>query len=142
MVFITGNQHDYQEHIMTQSTLEHVNFTVNDAPATAKWLCEVFDWKIRWQGPALNGGLSIHVGTDDAYLAIYTPKEVRARDGIHKDRVGSLNHVGVTVDDLDAAEAKVKALGYVPYNHADYEPGRRFYFDDENGIEFEVVSYD
>ncbi|HAI29601.1 MAG TPA: glyoxalase, partial [Thalassospira sp.] len=24
---------------------------------------------------------------------------------------------------------------------ADYEPGRRFYFRDENDIEFEVVSY-
>jgi len=127
---------------MTRSTLEHINFTVADATMTAKWLCDVFGWKIRWQGPALNGGLSIHVGTDEAYLAIFTPKVVRARDGIHKDRVGSLNHVGIVVDDLDAVEAKIKALGYAPYNHADYEPGRRFYFDDENGIEFEVVSYD
>lgn len=127
---------------MTISTLEHINFTVADATATAKWLCDVFSWKIRWQGPALNGGLSIHVGTDDAYLAIYTPKVVRPRHEIEKDRVGSLNHVGIVVGDLDPVEAKVKALGYVAYNHADYEPGRRFYFDDENGIEFEVVSYD
>ena len=127
---------------MTLSTLEHINFTVADATATAKWLCGVFGWKIRWQGPALNGGLSIHVGSDDAYLAIYTPKVVRPRHEIEKDRVGSLNHVGIAVGDLDAVEAKVKALGYVAYNHADYEPGRRFYFDDENGIEFEVVSYD
>ena len=126
---------------MSQASLEHVNFTVSDAPATAKWLSDVFGWRIRWQGPALNGGLSIHVGTDDAYLAIYTPKAVRAREAIQKDRVGSLNHVGVVVDDLDAVEAQIKALGYKPYNHADYEPGRRFYFDDENDIEFEVVSY-
>ena len=32
-------------------------------------------------------------------------------------------------------------MGYEPCNHADYDPGRRFYFDDEDGIEFEVVSY-
>lgn len=126
---------------MAQSQLEHVNFTVADAPSTARWLCDVFGWKIRWQGPALNGGLSIHVGTDDAYLAIYTPKDVRAREAVAKDRVGSLNHVGVVVDDLDAVEAQIKELGYEPHNHADYEPGRRFYFDDENDIEFEVVSY-
>ncbi|MDF1609702.1 VOC family protein [Hoeflea sp. YIM 152468] len=127
---------------MSPSTLEHINFTVIDAAATARWLCDVFGWRIRWQGPALNGGLSIHVGTDDAYLAIYTPEAVRPRLSIEKDRVGSLNHVGVVVGDLDAVEAKIKALGYAPYNHADYEPGRRFYFDDENGVEFEVVSYD
>lgn len=126
---------------MTQSTLEHVNFTVADAPATAKWLCDVFGWKIRWQGPALAEGLSIHVGDDDAYLAIYTPKAGRPNPGSQKDRAGNLNHVGIVVDDLDAVEAKIKALGYPTHSHADYEPGRRFYFDDENGIEFEVVSY-
>ncbi|MGJ8556368.1 MAG: VOC family protein, partial [Sulfitobacter geojensis] len=27
-------------------------------------------------------------------------------------------------------------------NHADYEPGRRFYFHDTDGVEFEVVQYD
>ena len=127
---------------MTRSTLEHVNFTVSDATATAKWLCDVFGWKIRWQGPAQNGGLSIHVGSDDAYLAVYTPREARARGTVEKNRIGNMNHVGVVVEDLEAVEARVKALGYVPYNHDDYEPGRRFYFDDENGIEFEVVSYD
>ena len=127
---------------MSQSTLEHVNFTVADATATAKWLCDVFGWKIRWQGPAINGGLSIHVGSDDAYLAIYTPAETRSREGNPRGEIGNLNHVGIVVEDLDAVEAKVKALGYPTHSHADYEPGRRFYFDDENGIEYEVVNYD
>ncbi len=31
--------------------------------------------------------------------------------------------------------------GSQTHSHADYEPGRRFYFHDEDGIEFEVVSY-
>lgn len=52
-----------------------------------------------------------------------------------------LNHVGLLVDDLDAAEAVVVAAGLTPFNHGDYEPGRRFYFFDWDGIEFEVVSY-
>tara|TARA_Y100000780_G_scaffold137903_1_gene124185 strand:- start:389 stop:805 length:417 start_codon:yes stop_codon:yes gene_type:complete len=126
---------------MTVSTLEHVNFTVTDAPATARWLCDVFGWKIRWQGPAINGGRLIHVGSDTDYLAIYTPKATNARDGNDRSGVGNLNHVGIVVDDLDAVETKVRTLGYATHSHADYEPGRRFYFDDENGIEFEVVSY-
>lgn len=53
-----------------------------------------------------------------------------------------LNHVAVVVDDLDAAEARVAEAGLTPFNHSDYKPGRRFYFFDPNGIEFEVVSYD
>ena len=46
---------------------------------------------------------------------------------------GGLNHLGITVDDLDATEARVTAAGFVPRSHADYEPGRRFYFDGPKG---------
>ena len=52
-----------------------------------------------------------------------------------------LNHIGIVVDDLDAIEQKVIARGDAPNSHQDYEPGRRFYFEDENGIEIEVISY-
>ena len=38
-------------------------------------------------------------------------------------------------------EARVSAAGLIPFNHGDYEPGRRFYFLDPDGIEYEVVSY-
>jgi catechol 2,3-dioxygenase-like lactoylglutathione lyase family enzyme len=55
--------------------------------------------------------------------------------------VGGMNHIGVVVEDLDAVEAKVAAAGFETFNHGDYEPGRRFYFYDHDGIEFEVVSY-
>ena len=34
------------------------------------------------------------------------------------------------------------AAGLEPFNHDDYEPGRRFYFFDWDGIEFELVNYD
>ena len=54
---------------------------------------------------------------------------------------GAGGGVGLVVDDLDAAKAVVKAAGLEPFNHADYEPGRRFYFFDWDGIEFEIVSY-
>ena len=69
------------------------------------------------------------------------PPTAPAAGDKNTDVTGHMNHVGVVVDDLDAVEAKVKAAGFRTHNHADYEPGRRFYFDDENGIEFEVVSY-
>ncbi len=49
--------------------------------------------------------------------------------------------MGIVVDDLDAVEQRVIAAGLTPTNHDDYEPGRRFYFDDPDGIEFEIVSY-
>jgi len=123
--------------------LEHANITVSDPQATATLLVVLFDWRIRWQGPAKSGGFTIHVGGTRDYLALYTPDETgRTKSGGASDtQCGGLNHIGVVVDDLDDVEAKVRAHGYVPESHADYEPGRRFYFRDHDGIEFEVVSY-
>lgn len=126
---------------MTQSTLEHVNVTVRDADASAALLCDLFGWRVRWRGDAIRGGISVHVGTDADYLALYTPAGASADKPKTHETISGLNHIGVVVDDLDAVEARVRAAGLNPCNHADYEPGRRFYFDDPDGIEYEVVSY-
>ena len=121
--------------------LEHVNITVSDPQSTAQLLCELFDWHIRWQGPSQLGGNTVHVGTDEDYLAVYTLDGAPPGSGRTGKYKGGLNHVGVLVDDLDAVEQKVISNGLEPFNHMDYEPGRRFYFLDRDGVEFEVVSY-
>jgi catechol 2,3-dioxygenase-like lactoylglutathione lyase family enzyme len=122
---------------MTALRLEHVNLTVADAAAAAKLMETIFGWSVRWEGPALAGGHTIHVGSADHYLALYAP----AGGGHTFPKGQPLNHVGIEVDDLDAAEARVRAAGLAPFNHGDYHPGHRFYFLDPNGIEYEVVSY-
>lgn len=127
---------------MTSAKLEHANITVSDADKTARTLCDLFGWHVRWEGDVLGGaGRTVHVGDDDTYLAIYTPKGGTAPTVDSYNHHGGLNHVGVVVDDLEAVERKVAEAGYKPHMHADYEPGRRFYFDGDDGIEFEVVSY-
>ena len=126
---------------MARIALEHVNITVSDPAATARLLQDVFGWEIRWSGPAKLDGHTIHVGEKDTYLAIYA-KGDRAAPGVDTyETVGGLNHIGVVVDNLDAVEQKVLAAGLKTHSHADYEPGRRFYFHDPDGIEFEVASY-
>ena len=125
----------------TPARIEHVNITVSDPAATAAVLERLFGWAIRWQGSAMDQGYTIHVGTDDSYLALYRPGRSPEGDAVRYTRRGALNHIGLVVEDLDAAEAKVRAAGYTPHSHADYEPGRRFYFDGDDGVEYEVVSY-
>lgn len=122
--------------------LEHANYTVSDPARTAAWMEKLFGWHIRWQGDAIAGGRTIHVGDENRYLALYTPGQSIARGDSSYTSVGGLNHIAVTVDDLDATEAAIKAHGFKTGNHADYEPGRRFYFHDDDGIEYEVVQYD
>lgn len=122
---------------MPASRLEHVNITVADPDAAARLMSEIFGWRVRWQGPAMSGGRSVHVGADDHYLALYAPPE--GASAFPKGR--PLNHIGVEVDDLAAVEARVVAAGLSTFSHGDYHPGRRFYFLDPNGVEYEVVSY-
>lgn len=129
---------------MTAATLEHANLTVSSPQATAEWLCNVFGWHIRWQGASKDGGFTIHVGSDTSYLALYTPDRSGSADKTQEDSyktVGGLNHLAVTVADIDATEARVLAAGFTPHMHGDYEPGKRFYFYDADKVEYEVVSY-
>ncbi len=125
---------------MSAPRIEHVNISVSDPDRAARLMGDIFGWTVRWQGPARNGGRSVHVGSDDHYVALWTgPELADTPDAFAKGR--PLNHIGVVVDDLDATEAKILAAGIHTFFHADYEPGRRFYFLDPDGIEYEVVSY-
>ena len=122
---------------MPTGFLEHANITVSDPDRSSALLQKLCGWHERWRGPSQLGGWTIHVGNDRDYLAVYTNE---GRGGPYP-KGAPLNHVGLVVDDLDAAEQVVKDAGLTPFNHGDYEPGRRFYFFDWDGIEFEMVSY-
>lgn len=122
--------------------LEHANITVKDPKATAAILQTLFDWHIRWEGQALENGYTVHVGTDTGYLALYAPGNGIDGAAQRYTKSGALNHIGVVVDNIENAEENVKKAGFEPHNHADYEPGKRFYFDGPDGVEYEVVSYE
>lgn len=126
---------------MALATLEHANITVANVDRSAQLLVDLFDWQVRWKGASKDGGTTAHVGTDNHYIALYS-KGANGVMGNSYETVGGLNHIGVVVEDLDAMEARVVALGYQPHNHADYEPGRRFYFEDHDGVEYELIQYE
>lgn len=118
--------------------LEHVNIRVSDPDRTAAFLTRLCGWHERWRGPSALGGWTIHLGAETDYIALYqgdTPLPGPFAKG------QPLQHIGLLVDNLDAAEQVVIAEGLEPFNHGDYEPGRRFYVFDWDGIEWELVSY-
>lgn len=126
---------------MKPALFEHVNVTVSDPKKTAAMLVDLFGWHVRWEGPAKYDGYTVHVGTDDEYIALYAlPKQDRL-DAESYYRTGAVNHFGILVDDLDAAEQRILKSGLKTHSHQTYDPGSRFYFHDHDGIEWEVVSY-
>jgi len=127
---------------MKQAFLEHTNLTVTDADRTAKLFCDLFDWKIRWSGAALDDGYTVHVGGETSYLAIYDHKEAKAVRGNDYKTVNNLNHLGIVVDNIDDIEQRVIERGLKPFNHNDRKPGGKcFYFLTEDQLEIEVVKY-
>jgi catechol 2,3-dioxygenase-like lactoylglutathione lyase family enzyme len=122
--------------------IEHVNITVRNPERSTAQLGTIFGWRERWRGSAIGGGTSIHLGAgaDGDYVALYTGP-AGEQDQRRWTKGVPLNHIGVEVDDLAATEARVIAAGLTPFAHGDYAPGRRFYFFDEDGIEWEVISY-
>ena len=124
---------------MPKGHIEHANLTVSDPDRSAALLQQLCGWHERWRGPSQIGGWSIHVGDETSYIALHSNREKSER----RYRKGQpLNHVGFVVDDLDAAQAVVVDAGLEPFGLDDYDPGRRFYFLDWDGIEFELVSYE
>jgi catechol 2,3-dioxygenase-like lactoylglutathione lyase family enzyme len=121
--------------------LEHVNITVADPDAAASLFCDLFDWRIRWSGTAMETGRSVHVGNAESYVALFSYGRPHAAGEDSHRTLGGLNHIAVVVDDLDATEGRVRRAGLIATNHASYEPGRRFYVEMPSGIEVEVVSY-
>lgn len=125
---------------MAPTSIEHVNLSVSDPQHSAAMLSALFGWNIRWQGLSASGGRTIHVGSDDHYIAVH---QREGSDGNPRNHAKGqpLNHVGLLVEDLDDIDRRAIAFGLVPFNHESYEPGSRFYFFDRDGIEYEIVSY-
>jgi len=120
--------------------LEHVNLTVSDIERSIRFYRDLFGFKTRWQGHSAAGQPAAHVGDERCYVALFQA-ERSGRMVVDMSAVG-MNHFGFVVDDLDASREKLLGLGITPHHEADYEPGRRLYFFDPDGIEVELVEYD
>ncbi len=122
--------------------LEHVNLTVSDLQRSIDLYSDLLGLHVRWQGTTSDGQPAAHVGDDRCYLALFqSSPELAARPKVDYNAVG-LNHFGFVVDDLDAARSRLTNHGLTPHHEQDYEPGRRLYFYDPDGIEVELVQYE
>ena len=122
----------------TPARIEHVNITVSDLDRSIALLEAAFGWHVRIRAPHGVRGEFAHVGSTDSYVALWAD----GADYSGQVKGKPLNHIGVEVADLSAAEAAVLAAGLKTHSHGTYAPGpATFYFFDWDGIEFEVVSY-
>ncbi len=119
--------------------IEHANITVSNVNASLAFYQQLFGGRVRWQGTTSNGNRAAHIGVDDTYLALFEADEA----GVAPMGYGSVgfNHLGFEVDDLDAYRARLRNMGVKLKGEEDYDPGRRLYFYDPDGVEIELVEY-
>ncbi len=119
--------------------LEHVNMSVANLDRGISFYERLLGLHVRWQGTNAGGERAAHIGDDRCYLALF---EVGGdgKAGADYDHTG-LNHFGWVVDDLEAVKRRLVTLNVRPHYEAQYEPGRRLYFFDPDGIEVELVEY-
>lgn len=120
--------------------LEHVNMTVTDLERSVAFYENALGLRVRWRGHTADGSPAAHVGDDKSYLALFESGPKGSRGEPDYDKAG-LNHFGWVVDDLAASLGRLSELGVKPHYEAGYEPGRRAYFFDPDGIEVELVEY-
>lgn len=119
--------------------LEHVNLTVSDLDRSVAFYCDVLGLEVRWQGHTSSGKHAAHVGNREMYLALFAATSP-GRATLDYGAVGP-NHFGLIVEDLDAVRPRLEAAGITPHLEDAYEPGRRLYFYDPDGMEVELVEY-
>ncbi len=119
--------------------LDHVNISVKDLEGAIGFYQDLFGWQVRWRGSSTNGKPAAHIGDSEQYIGLI---QVEDHDELHADysRPG-LNHFGVVVNSLEEARQKLARHGIEPHNEPHYEPGRRFYFLDNDGVEVELIEH-
>jgi catechol 2,3-dioxygenase-like lactoylglutathione lyase family enzyme len=120
--------------------LEHVNMTVTNLDRSIAFYEKALGLHVRWRGATPDGSPAAHVGDEKNYLALFESGAKGSRGEPDYEQTG-LNHFGWVVDDLGAAKGRLAELGVRSHYEAGYEPGRRAYFFDPDGIEIELVEY-
>lgn len=119
--------------------IEHVNLTVSNLDHSIDFYTRIFGFHVRWKGTTSDDRPAVHIGTDRYYLALF---EATKSDSYEPDYLAvGPNHFGLVVDDLDGLRGRLTEFGISSHLEADYDPGRRLYFYDPDGIEIELVEY-
>jgi len=117
--------------------LEHIHVSVQSIAATARFLAAaVPDLQQRGAGNAPGYGHWAHFGSDDCYIALTEVENCRA--------IPELRHIGLVVDDVAAAMARLAQAGFEPADSSElnsHPHRRRVYYIDDNQLDWELVEY-
>ena len=132
---------------MKPNRLEHLNVSLTDLDRATRILQAIVpEWTVRGAGTWDDGSGHDHewrhVGDDFQYLSLYAtpPGGVLQASGARS----AFNHLALVVDDLDAALARLRAVG-VPLDHIGGSTAHRrsaYVVIEPERLQIELVAYD
>ena len=132
---------------MNANRLEHLNVTLTDLDRATRALQAIVpEWSVRGAGTWDDGSGRTpawrHVGDDIQYVSLYETPHGRAVEASGA-RV-AFNHLALVVDDLDAALARLRAIG-IPLDHIGGSTEHRrsaYVIIEPERLQIELVAYD
>lgn len=123
--------------------LEHANLQVRNIDAIIDFLQTAFpDFKIRYQNTDSGNDRWVHIGTEDAYLALNSVTREPAENWVPYSGKPGVNHLGFEVDDVESLRTRMINAGYRETTYPNEHPYRkRIYFADPEGNDWEFVQY-
>lgn len=119
--------------------IEHINMSVSDLEKSIHFYETLFGFHVRWKGTTSDDRTAAHIGTDRFYIAMF---EATKKDAYQPDYLAvGPNHFGFVVEGLESFRDKLNGFGISSHLEGEYDPGRRLYFYDPDGIEVELVEY-
>ena len=122
--------------------IEHANLHVRYFDDAVRFLKTAFpDFYVRSES-VQDGLRSMHIGTDETYIALNETNIERGPGLEPYDGRPGVNHLGYEVDDVDALRDRLAAAGFRDSTYPNSHPHRkRVYFYDADGNDWEFVQY-
>jgi catechol 2,3-dioxygenase-like lactoylglutathione lyase family enzyme len=118
------------------SRIEHANISVSDIDKAVRFITTALpEFYIRG-GDKSGRGEWIHVGTDETYISFAHRPDTTPGQGLR------VNHIGIVVDDIDGVISRLESAGYKQnYTPEESQWRRRYYFGDDDGLQWEFIEY-
>jgi catechol-2,3-dioxygenase len=120
--------------------IDHVALAVSDIERTAQWYIEVLGFE-HWHKGMWNG-VPIFIGKGTTALALFPAREGAQAASSRADHIGML-HLAFRAsrEEFAAAQRELQARG-ISFNFQDHAISHSIYFDDPDGNELEITTYD
>jgi catechol 2,3-dioxygenase-like lactoylglutathione lyase family enzyme len=120
--------------------IDHVALAVTDIERSAHWYIDVLGFEQLHQG--MWGGVPLFVGKGTTALALFPARHDARRPSSRADHIGML-HLAFRASAVGfaAAQAALQSRG-IRFNFQDHGISHSIYFDDPDGNELEITTYD